>query len=952
MKLLLCILLFSINTSAAEFSGIPDIIKQKFKSEIDEINKNPDALSLIDKFLKILMSTQQFEGVEARTNPKSGALEIIARPTRKISEVNISGNMAIEKSEILKSLQLNVGDGFDRKTVFDSAQKLKSIYTGMGYVSTVITVDFKSNEDSTIGITFNIKEGPVCYVKGFNLSIANPYVNLRLNQISRKYTGRKFSAEIISEYQAEVNEYLLSNRYLNASLSVPKFDYNTAFSEVIISYQVNDPYKIEFLFKGNKQLSDEELIQAIDPQSLGQLGFNLTTEAGTRVRERYLSSGYAKASVSTQVKQVDESFRREIRIAVEEGPRVTIRKLYILGQISRPPQYYSDFVIEHSSDLISRGYYNERDIENGYKNLIIELRNQGYFRARIQSSSLIEGTGGAWVDLQISIYEGPLTEIDGIKFTGNKVFTPAQLEDVLTVKTNGPLHLNRLEESIEKLRNFYLSQGHLEMQMLGGPDSLVSYNKTNTRATINFKLFEGPRVTVNAIIVDGNDQTRHSVILRELDFEPGDTLTPENINSSITSLQRLGLFGKIEIDTFEKGTSTGPRTVIVRVNERNPGLFKFGIGLTNEYNLNARGYVGVSYRNLFGSAQSISLRLEQNKAIAPLQQPIEWGADFLENKITAGYYVPYLIKPHIDFRLNLTRSQSIIQRPTTADKFTDVQESNSADLLLEKNFTGKIKFIWTFLGFSQDKKFHVGDNPRSEENIARIGPTIDFDYRDDTFNPTKGMFTRLNLDYSDPSFGSSSTIKFVRSTATVSHYQPIRQSGWVWANSIRGGYLKNLSDNPYIQSGSIYSGVPYQQLFTLGTRSTIRGFDPTKELIPRIDEIRSQLGAMGVSDPSKVALTDFKLSGESHFYLVKSELRFPLYGTIGGVIFYDGGAVILPGFRFEDEYRDSAGFGLRFITPVGPVNFELAYKLDPIINSAANAYTESKYQFHFSIGSF
>ena len=95
MKLIFCLLLFTINSSALELSGIPEFVKQKFKSDLEEINKNPDSLYLIDKFLRSLMTTQLFEGIEARTNPKSGNLEIVARPIRKISEINISGNMAI-----------------------------------------------------------------------------------------------------------------------------------------------------------------------------------------------------------------------------------------------------------------------------------------------------------------------------------------------------------------------------------------------------------------------------------------------------------------------------------------------------------------------------------------------------------------------------------------------------------------------------------------------------------------------------------------------------------------------------------------------------------------------------------------------------------------------------------------------------------------------------------------
>ncbi len=79
--------------------------------------------------------------------------------------------------------------------------------------------------------------------------------------------------------------------------------------------------------------------------------------------------------------------------------------------------------------------------------------------------------------------------------------------------------------------------------------------------------------------------------------------------------------------------------------------------------------------------------------------------------------------------------------------------------------------------------------------------------------------------------------------------------------------------------------------------------------------------------------------------LFKSEVRFPLWGNIGGSVFYDGGLVKISQLTFEDNYRDAVGFGLRYITPVGPVNAEIGFKLDK------KPY-EDPVRFHLSVGSF
>jgi outer membrane protein assembly factor BamA len=102
------------------------------------------------------------------------------------------------------------------------------------------------------------------------------------------------------------------------------------------------------------------------------------------------------------------------------------------------------------------------------------------------------------------------------------------------------------------------------------------------------------------------------------------------------------------------------------------------------------------------------------------------------------------------------------------------------------------------------------------------------------------------------------------------------------------------------------------------------------------------------------------LNGESNFYLFKTELRFPIYNDLGGVLFYDGGAVSIidntnsaqsaTESALRDQYplyRDAVGVGIRYNTPVGPVSAEYGYKLN-----RQQQRGESEGRFHFSIGTF
>ena len=77
------------------------------------------------------------------------------------------------------------------------------------------------------------------------------------------------------------------------------------------------------------------------------------------------------------------------------------------------------------------------------------------------------------------------------------------------------------------------------------------------------------------------------------------------------------------------------------------------------------------------------------------------------------------------------------------------------------------------------------------------------------------------------------------------------------------------------------------------------------------------------------------------------ELRFPIIAKseLMGAFFYDGGQVLVDGFGFEDKWRDAVGVGLRYNTPIGPLNLEYAQKLD-------RKEDEDEGAFHLSVGVF
>jgi outer membrane protein insertion porin family len=127
--------------------------------------------------------------------------------------------------------------------------------------------------------------------------------------------------------------------------------------------------------------------------------------------------------------------------------------------------------------------------------------------------------------------------------------------------------------------------------------------------------------------------------------------------------------------------------------------------------------------------------------------------------------------------------------------------------------------------------------------------------------------------------------------------------------------------------------VPLPERFFGGGADSLRAF-PYNQAGPR------DTGAPLVPGGVGSAPTGFPLGGNALFFN-NIELRFPLLGeNIRGVVFHDMGNVYSSvssiSFRFKqnnlqdfDYAVHAAGFGIRYLTPVGPVRLDLAYSINP-----------------------
>jgi len=910
---------------------------ERMKAEIPAAFEGELTYSKVDEMVRWLQSTGRFERVLAEESD-SGKVRLTVRPIRMIASVRVKGQRSFRESQLLDVVHLEPGTRFERKRILEAGERLKEFYGDQGFFNTVIEVSFARTNSEQLIITFVITENSPTRIKSVLFQSTNGSLNERLMYHLKGYRKDTLTTQRQEQIIAKGTSFLLKNRFLKAQLEGPEYTYNTDRTQADLLFRIDEPFRYEFYVDGNSHLSESEIYRVMGLDSIERRMTDPGGEIADRIRSEYLRSGFPNVEVKHKTTELAGDFIRKIKVDITEGQRVRIKDLHFTGRMSRPESYYSEFVRENSSKLIDRGFYNRADLEKGHNNLITELRNQGFLRAKIQSSRLeyLNTEGDARVIAVLD--EGPLTQVLSLTFEGAKAFSHQELANAVGIKSGSPLRLGELERAVDEVKDFYKNHGYLEMRLLNETEDLIEYNEAGTQARIRFHIYEGPKVIVNAIRIEGNTFTKSDVILRTIDIERGEVLTPEKIDDSELQLNRLGVFNRASIRTLEEGTNVSQRTVLITVVERDPGTFRFGVGVNSERNLTVRGFSGLSYNNLFGTGRALSGRVELKSHVVEV--------DYLQHEVAAGYLEPFLFGTRTRGRVNLTRSDRVFEFEAKDDQ-TQITTSNKVELLAERDLTRHTRLSWKLWSMDSRKQFErfgrcipgKGQNfdPASRcgpttQQISTLGPIIDVDYRDHPFLPTRGSHSHLSVDYSDPSFGSSSGIQFIRTEGGYTTYTPVMSTEYIWQNSLRAGYVANLSN-------ADDSGVPTSHAFFLGGISTIRGFGGTNDIerIPSGRDVEVQAGNQKL------------IKKDSHFFLIKSEMRFTILGSHGGAVFYDGGLVQITGERIIRPYRDAVGFGYRYNTPVGPLSIDIAFKLNPRTYSDAK---ESPFRIHFSVGTF
>ena len=655
-------------------------------------------------------------------------------------------------------------------------------------------------------------------------------------------------------------------------------DVNIYKSKGVVYVNVRENPIIDLIsIEGNKEITDEIILEEIGTRPRNVFSRELIKNDSEKILTLYKRQGFFSTFVEPKIIKVDEN-RVNLVFEVFEGKEATIKKVNFTNN-----KIFSDSTLK---DVISSTEYRwyefwgtndrfDKDRINYDKDLLKKYYfDNGYIDFEIVSvnSSLVDNRKDFIVNF--TIFEGKRYKITNVKFNSSiRNLSSIKIKDLVDVDKGDWFSSKELDDAIKKITDETSKMGYAFVD-ISPRIKKIGDNKVE----VTFEIQEGTKIFIDRINISGNVKTNDDVIRRELTFVEGDAYNSSKIKESERHIRGTGLFDNIEIKLDEM-VGTNKTEVDVGVTERSTGQFTVGAGFSSLDG--AIGSIGIKESNLFGEAKELSLNL---------------GLSTRKSEIDLSFTDPYFLNKDLAAGIdifNIRRNQ----------KTYSGYKHNIIGFKLRTGFE-IIDDLRYFSSYTLKRdKIHDIDNDTSiyiqaqegKRVTSVIGQALQYDELNDRINPTDGYRVRFDVDY----FGLGGDSEHILTELKIANFLRITD-GVVLGNFLEGGYIASIKE------------VKINDLFFLNG-DQLRGF--------------KNLG-VGPRDSS----TSDSLGGEV-YYVNRNELTFPIGLPddlgIGGLIFADIGTVYNTSssgsnIRDESSLRASAGIGLSWLSPFGPVKFYLS----------------------------
>ena len=724
------------------------------------------------------------------------------------------------------------------------------------------------------------------------------------NNISIKIEGNSFTDVDVILSLLDKDPVDLSKEY--SDYIIKKLNESELFDNVQVQIKENEylilvkeyPNINKIYYVNNDRFKDEELNNIVEQLNLTNID---PTKVNLFIKETkliYESFGYNNIKINYSEILDQNTNTADLTFTFDEGKITKINSITFEGNKFIKSDELRQ-VIKSKTKSLRNIFAN-----NNFKNLVLEndqyliqnyYKNRGYIDISVNTK--IEYLDSNKVNIYFYISEGEVYK-----------FSSFNLQDTNNILDQTTLELVKLklDQSLEENNTFSfkkiidLKSQISEIVFDSNIDffEIKSFDKIEDRnVSIYFEIILiSPKYT-NQINIVGNSRTYDYVIRRELDIAEGDAIYPNQVNDITSKLLSLGLFKSVKVS--EKIIEDNIVDLIIDVEEKQTGTVSAGVSVGTLEGFSILG--GLKERNFYGTGRSLEFLLNTSDNSREL------------TLITSDRFAA-LEDGQLSYKLNY-EEQDLSK--SSSYKLNTFKTGVGIGYIINKNLFHNFNIEYLLKDYEITNKSTVASSiaNSSGENVSLL---IKNNFRYSTLNkgfiPKQGNYFNYNNTIETP---TSSSNGYFRNTFTYKNYTNISDRN-IFSLQARLGNIISLNNNDILSDDK----------FSLGGR-WLRGFD-NYGAGPR----NSRTSYVGGNNIVALKL-DFSRE-------IIKDSNFPVFVNL----FNDYGLLWenkTKPTNSNNSLRASAGFGIKYYSPIGPIGFSWGY---PLIDEDYDI----KRMFLFSIG--
>ncbi|WP_349360514.1 outer membrane protein assembly factor BamA [Stappia sp.] len=656
-------------------------------------------------------------------------------------------------------------------------------------------------------------------------------------------------------------------------------------------------------FEGNRRLDDKTLTGVVRTEERSMLTRAKVQSDVQNILEAYRRSGRFRATVEPKI--IDRSNNRvDLVFEINEGDRTGIERITFIGNTKFSDGRLRDVIRTRQSGLLS--FLRTTDsFDPDRLDADQELLRQFYYRHGYADFRIVSAV--ADLDRESNVFYVTFTVEEGEQYSYGEIDLQTSLASVdpealrRKIRTHeGDTYSSRdVERTLEDMTLAVSEQGYAFAQIR--PRASRDYE--NRTISLTYFIEEGPRVYIERINIRGNDRTREYVIRREFDIVEGDAFNRVLIDKAERRLKDLQFFKAVNITTAR---GSAPDRIIVNVNvvEQATGEVGFGIGYSTSDGV--IGDVTITEKNFLGRGQFVRGRIGVGSDLSSYEFAFT-EPYFMGRRVSLSFDVfrkTYDNNDYRNYELTTTGGSLALGLPLRDDDL----RLNLIYRILEEEYSA------VSLNTSNAWRSSFGDTLTSA-----LGYSLIWDTRDSKTNPVDGLFVKFSQEVA----GLGGDTQFLSSSIDARAYKEILPE-WGVVGILRagGGNITNLGKD-------LRAADQFQH-----SDQWLRGFEPR---------------GIGPRD----ARTGDAIGGRWYVH-ANAEAEFPILGLprelgLSGAVFTDFGALWdaepalircvqttngcggnQPASSVSSNGfapRVSAGFGVKWASPFGPLRADFAWPL-------------------------